>query len=131
MNNLRAQREGLAVVGLGLLAALATLKPDVIVAIAADRTVKPAAAGDVPIGRLSVEPHAVTKKCTVETRFKEFLEMKGSGAIVAGDRLKLAAPSGEVQRVAKWVAGTDAVDLLFGVAWSGGADDATIEVLSY
>jgi len=77
------------------------------------------------------------EKAAVETRFKEFIEIKASGALVAGDRIKMAAADGGgIQRVTKWISQTDALagdlpETLFGVCWKGGADGATVEVLTY
>lgn len=130
---LRAQAEGLAI----LATIAAVLVRDTIVKITADHTVDKAGAGDIPLGRLVKPARAANETGSVETRFKELIEIKGSGAIAAGDRVKLAAADGGgEQRVAKWVSQTDAAagdkpDTLFGVCWKGGADGATIEILTY
>ncbi len=129
---LRAQAEGLAV----LATIAAVLARDTIVKITADHTVNKAGAGDIPLGRLVKPARAASETGSVETRFKELIEIKGSGAIAAGDRVKMAADGGGEQRVAKWVSQTDAdagdkPDTLFGICWKGGADGATIEVLTY
>ncbi len=131
---LRAQIEGLAI----LATIAAVLAKDTFVSITGNRTVNKAGADAVVIGRISKPSAAANGKGTVETRFKELIEIKASGAVAAGDRVKLAAVDGVTgeNRVIKWTSQTDAVagdkpDTLFGVCWNGGADGATIEVLTY
>ncbi len=70
---------------------------------------------------------------TVETRFNELVEIKAAGAVAAGDVVKMAAPDGVTgeSRAAVFVSGTDAESRRYGVCWKGGADAATIEVLTY
>lgn len=130
---LRSQFEGLAV--LATIAAL--LAKDTLLAITGDATVDKAGAGAVVVGRLSVPAKTAGGKGTVETRFKELITIKASGAINAGDRVKMAAADGGgIQRVAKWVSQTDLVagdnaETLLGVCWVGGADGADIQVLTF
>jgi hypothetical protein len=130
---LRAQAEGLAI----LATIAAVLAKDTLVKITADRTVNQASANDIVIGRLAKPSRTANETGAVETRFKELIEIKASGAIAAGDRVKSAvADGGGNQQVAKWISQTDAAagdkpDTLFGVCWKGGADGATIEVLTY
>lgn len=126
---LRAQVEGLAVPA----TIAAVLEKDTIVAITGNRTVDKAGAGATPIGRLSVPARTANKTGTVETRFKELIEIKGSGALAANAKVKLAAADGTTGEnvVVAWVAGTDSAAILFGVVWNGGADGATLEVLTY
>ena len=130
----RAQVEGLGI--LAIFAAL--LAKDTLVSITGNRTVNKAGADAVVIGRVSKPAKAVNGNGSVETRFKELIEIKASGAVAAGDRVKLAAADGVTgeNRATKWTSQTDAVagdkpDSLFGVCWNGGADGATIEVLTY
>lgn len=130
---LRAQVEGLAIAVI----CAAVLTKDTLVAITADKTVNKAGANAVVIGRLVKPAKANGETGTVETRFKELITIKASGAIAAGDRVKMAAADGGgIQRVAPWVSQTDAVagdkpDTLFGVCFVGGADGADIQVLTY
>lgn len=126
---LRAQVEGLAVPA--IIAAI--LEKDTIVAITADRTVNKAGANANPIGRLSVPAKAVNGTGTVETRFKELVEMKTSGALAAGVAVKLAAPDGTTGEnvVTTWVGGTDSFERLYGVIWKGTAGVGVAEVLVY
>lgn len=129
---LRVQREGLAVPAI-----MATvLAKNALVAISADRTVALATAGDTVVGRVSVPNKSAGAKGTVETRFKELIEIMANGAIAAGDRVKMSSISGSSQRVAKFTATTaaadnDASDDILGICWFGGADTETIEVLTY
>lgn len=130
---LKAQVEGLAI----LATIAAVLAKDTILKITADHTVNKAGANDVILGRLIKPARNANETGTVETRFKELIEIKASGAIAAGDRVKLAAADGSSnQQVAKWTSQTDAdagdkPDTLFGVCWKGGADAATVEILTY
>jgi hypothetical protein len=130
---LRAQVEGLAITV--IIAAI--LVKDTIVTITGDRTVNKAGADAIPLGRLVKPASAANGEGTVETRFKELITIKASGALVAGDRVKLAAADGGgIQRVTKWISQTDAAagdkpDTLFGVVLVGGADGADVEVLTY
>lgn len=126
---LRSQKEGL-----GLPATVAAvLAQDTIVSITGNRTVNKAGANAVAIGRLSVPAKAASGKGTVETKFKELIEIKGSGALAAGALVKLAAADGTTGEnvVLVWVSGTDGFERLFGVVWNGGGDGATLEVLTY
>lgn len=134
MPKLRAQVEGLAV----MFIFAAVLAKDSIVAITADRTVGAAGANSIPVGRVSVPAREADATGTVETRFKEWIEIKASGAVAAGDVVKMAAvdPVTAESRVAKWTGQTDAVagdkpETRFGLCIKGGADGATLEVLTY
>lgn len=130
---LRAQAEGLAI----LATIAAVLAKDTLVKITADQTVSKAGANDIVIGRLTKPARTASATGTVETHFKELIEIKASGAIAAGERVKSAAADGSGnQRVAKWTSQTDTVagdlpDTLFGICWKGGADGATVEILTY
>ena len=131
---LRAHVEGLAITAIFA----AVLAKDMLVAITANGTVNKAGAGAVYIGRVLSPAKEVSGVGTIETRFKERIEIKASGAIAAGDRVKLAAADGVhgENRVAKWISQTDLVagdnaESLFGVCWIGGADGAVVEVLVY
>jgi hypothetical protein len=131
---LRAQVEGLAV----MFTFAAVLLKDTIVALTADKTVNVAGANAIPIGRVSVPAKEADATGTVETRFKEWVEVKASGAVAFGDVVKMAAvdPVTGENRVAKWTGQTDAVagdkpETRFGVCIKGGADGATLEVLTY
>lgn len=130
---LRSQFEGLAIT---VIFAAVVVK-DALVAITANNTVNAAGADAVVIGRVTKPARAANEKGTVETRFKELGKMKASGAIAAGDRVKMAAADGQGnQRVTKWISQTDAVagdkpDTLLGVCLNGGADGADVDVLIF
>ncbi len=70
---------------------------------------------------------------TVETRYKELVEIKGSGTLAAGALVKLAAVDGTTgENVAvAWVSGTDGFERVYGVVWKGGTTGATLEVLTF
>jgi hypothetical protein len=130
MTKLRAQFEGLAVPATIV---TANLPKDTLVAITANRTVDKAGANALVVGRLFKPSKTANGSGTVETRFKELVEIKASGAVAAGARVKLAAVDGTTgeNRAATFVEGTDTEPRYYGVCWSGGADGATIEVLTY
>jgi len=121
--------EGLAVIA----TIAAVLAKDTLVAITGNRTVNKAGANANVIGRLVVPAREAAKQGTVETKFKELVEIKGSGALAAGATVKLAAADGTTGEnvVVAWVSGTDGYERLYGVVWNGGADGATLEVLTY
>lgn len=127
---LRAQFEGLAVPAT---IATANLPKDTLVAITADRTVDRAGANALVVGRLFKPAREANGSGTVETRFKELVEIKASGAVAAGARVKLAAvdPVTGENRASTFVEGTDAESRYYGVCWKGGADGAVLEVLTY
>jgi hypothetical protein len=108
-----------------------------MVAITANRTVNKAGADAVVVGRLIKASKEADESGTVETRFKELIEVKADGAIAAGDVVKMSSADGSgVQRVTKWVSQTDAVpgdrpQTAIGICWNGGADGTTVEVLAY
>ncbi|HUF02798.1 MAG TPA: hypothetical protein VMM38_01340 [Aridibacter sp.] len=125
-----AHQEGLAVIAT---VETADLPKDTIVEITGDETVDKAAAGAAPIGRLVVAPADANGQGTVETRFKELVEMEGDGILAAGALVKLGtiSPTTALHTAAAWSEGVDGHALLFGVVWKGGADEATIKVLTY
>ena len=126
---LRAQVEGLAIPAI-----VATVEPkDTLVAITADKTVGKAGANAEVIGRLSVPARSVNGTGTVETKFKELVEIKTSGALAAGVKVKLAAVDGTTGEnvVTTWVSGTDGFALLYGIVWKGTAGVGVAEVLVY
>lgn len=131
---LKSQVEGLAV---AVIVATAALAKDTLVKLTGDKTVDKAGANAVVIGRLVKPARDANGSGTVETKFKELITIKASGAIAAGDRVKMAAADGGgIQRVAKWISQTDLVagdnaETLFGVCFVGGADGADIQVLTY
>lgn len=127
---LRAQVEGLAVPAT---VATAIHPKDTLVAITGDKTVDKAGLNAHPIGRISVPPKAIGQIGTVETRYKELVEVKGSGVLAAGALVKLAAVDGTTGEnvVVAWVTGTDGFERLYGVVWKGGASGATLEVLTF
>lgn len=127
---LKAQDEGL---GVPATVATANLPVDTLMSITGNATVGKAAADGFPIGRLRVPAKTTNGPGTVETRFKELVSMEADGAVTAGDWVKLGALSPtDTKHTAKvWVEGTDALKRLYGVCWVGGADEATIQVLTF
>src|SRR5687768_13183148 len=113
---LRAQVEGLAVIATVV---TADLPKDTLVAITGDRTVDKAGANAHSIGRLSVPARTANTQGTVETRYKELVEVKGSGALAAGAEVKLAAVDGTTGEnvVVAFVEGTDAEVRRYGTVW--------------
>lgn len=126
---LRAQVEGLAVPAI----IAAVLAKDTLVAITGNRTVNKAGADAVVIGRLSVPAKAINGDGTVETKFKELIEIKASGNLAAGASVKMAAADGGTGEnvVIVWVNANDEPQELFGVVWKGGNSGEVIEVLTY
>lgn len=69
-------------------------------------------------------------KGTFDVVAKHHAKCKIQTAVAAGDSFKFGAvdtTTGE-NRIAPWVAGTDAIELRAGVVWIGGAAGATAEV---
>lgn len=125
---LRAQQEGLAVIA----TIAAVLIKDTLVAITGNRTVNKAAANDVTIGRLVVPAKVIGGQGTVETRFKEFVEIKAAAAVTFGQRVKLAAPDATTgENTITPLLGTDAFEICYGVVWNGAASGGTAEVLTF
>lgn len=127
---LKAQVEGLAVPAT---VETADLPKDTIVSITGDATVDKAAADDTPIGRIVVPANTADGLGTVETKFKELVEMEADGILAAGAYVKLGAlsPTDTKHTAKAWVEGTDSIKRLYGVVWVGGADEATIQVLTF
>jgi hypothetical protein len=125
---LRAQKEGLAVK-----ATVATVEAkDTLMTISGDNTVAKAGANAIVIGRLVVPARAVNGLGTVETKFKELVEIKTGGALAAGVPVKLAAVDGTTGEniVTAWVSGTDGLKSC--TEWSGkGTAGGVAEVLAY
>ncbi|MBS1793359.1 MAG: hypothetical protein JSS81_05865 [Acidobacteria bacterium] len=127
---LRAQREGLAIPATIV---TANLPKDTLVSITADRTVDKAGVNAHAVGRVAVPSRTASGIGTIETRYKELVEIKGSGVLAAGAMVKLAAVDGTTGEnvVVAWVSGTDGAERLYGVVWKGGASGATLEVLAF
>lgn len=126
---LRAHKEGLAVIA----TIAAVLAKDTLVAITGNRTVNAAGANANPIGRLVVPAKAAAGQGTVETKFKELVEIKTGAILAAGAPVKLAALDGTTGEnvVVPWVSGTDGFERLYGVVWNGAASGGVAEVLTY
>lgn len=127
---LRAQKEGLAVPATVV---TANLPKDTLVSITGNRTVDKAGANAHAVGRLVVPSRTAAGRGTVETRYKELIEIKAANAVTAGQLVKMAAADGTTgeNRVDVWVSGTDGAERIFGVCWNGGAGGATLEVLTF
>lgn len=132
-NKTLAKFEGLAVPAIFA----AVLAKDDVVKISGNATVAKAAAGDKPLGQVTATVTAANQTGTVETKFKALVEIKGSGALAANAEVKLAAADGSGnQQVIAFTEGTATVDgdaemLRFGRVWVGGADGATLKVMTY
>jgi hypothetical protein len=109
----------------------AVVEQNRLMKISADETFAEAGANEFVAGRLVKVPDAANGLGTVETPFKELVEIVGSGALVAGGFVKMAAASGGNQRVTAWVDGTDSITRLYGIVFKGGADGATVKVLVF
>lgn len=127
---LKAQQEGLAVPAT---VETANLPVDTLMAITGDAQVDKAAADGMAIGRLRVPAKTADGTGTVETRFKELVSMEADGSITAGAWVKLGAlsPTDGAHTAKTWVEGTDTLKMLYGVAWVGGADEATVQILTF
>lgn len=127
---LRAQREGFAVVAT---VATANLAKDTLVKITGDNTVDKADANAHAIGRLVVPAKTTNGTGTVETRYKERVEIKTSGNVTAGQFAKIGAPDGTTgeNTVVQWVSGTDAWERLYGVVIKGATSGNVAEVLTF
>lgn len=126
----RASVEGLAIV----VAFAAVLAKDTLVKISANNKVaKAGTANDVVVGRVVTPATAVDGQGTIETKFKELIEIKSTATIAAGEFVKIAAADGSTgeNTAAKWVSGTDAWERLFGICLKGGDSGDTLEVLTY
>jgi hypothetical protein len=135
MTKLRAHRSTL---NIPATIVTANLPIDTIVSITGDKTVDKAGANAIPVGRVFKTARAANGSGTLETRFNALVEIKASGAVAAGEIVKLAAvdPGTGENRAAKWTGQTDAVagdkpETRYGICWKGGADGATLEVLEY
>lgn len=127
---LRSQKEGLAIPATVVTAAL---PKDTLMKITANRTIDKATAGTVHAGRLTVPSKTANGTGTLETSFKELIEIKTTEIMAAGDFVKhgvVDVTTGE-NTVAKWLVATDAVALRWGVVWSGAASGGVAEVLVY
>lgn len=127
---LRAQVEGLAVPAT---IATANLPKDTIMAITGNRTVDKGGANANPVGRLIVPSKTAGGLGTVETKYKELVEIKFGATLTAGKAVKLAAVDGTTGEnvVVEWVGGTDSFERIYGVVWNGAANGAVGEVLTY
>lgn len=127
---LKAQVEGLAVTAT---VETADLAQDTLMEITGDATVDKAPADGIPIGRLTVPAKEADGTGTVETRFKELVEMEADGILAAGAKVQLGtlSPTDGKHTAKAWVEGTDTLLQLYGVVWVGGADEATIQVLTF
>lgn len=111
----------------------ADLPQDSLVDITGDKTVDKAPADGIPIGRLSVPSKTEDGIGTVETRFKELVSMEADGTLAAGATVQLGtlSPTTGLHTAKAWIEGTDTLLQLYGVVWVGGADEATIQVLTF
>jgi len=127
---LRAQREGLAI---PVTVVTANLAKDTLVKLTADNTVDKADANAHAIGRLVVPSRTANGPGTVETRYKEKVEIKTTAVIAIGVYVKLTAPDGTTgeNTVGVWVSGTDGWERLYGVACKAAGSGGVAEVLTF
>lgn len=111
--------------------AAAALEALRLVKISADDTFADAGANEYAIGFTLKEAKAANDLIAVELfRFTKKVKMITSGALAAGEWVKLAAANGAVQRVAKFVPGVDAEERKIGLCLIGGADAAEVTFLA-
>lgn len=129
---LRAHSGGLAV---KFIVPTANLPKDTLVKITANNTVDKADANSFPLGRLVVPARIANGFGTVELsgRFKDYLEIKTTAVITAGDWVRLTAPDGTTgeNTIGVWVEGTDSIKRLIGVAIKGAASGGVAEILTF
>jgi len=99
-------------------AATTLLKGD-IVKVTANETVDEAAAGDVPRGVVVTPVTDTANKGTVMLKGREVIEILFNGNIAANAEVKMSSLSGNEQRVAAWVQGTDNENLKVGWVLKG------------
>lgn len=102
-----------------------------LVKISDDNTVTKAGSGEVVSGRVISLPESFPGLGSVETKFSSEIEVTASEEVAAGDFAKVGAASGDVQRYAKFVPGTDDPTLNVGQFLTGGIADATVSLLIY
>ncbi len=108
----------------------ATQKKGDIVKVTANETVDLAAAGDVPRGIVVKAPTDTADKGTVMLKGRNVVEILFNGNLAANTEVKLSSASGGEQRVAAFVAGTDAENLKYGWVLKG-ANGAVGLVVEY
>lgn len=125
-NKIRAISEGLAVPAT---IHTANLAKGTYVKITGDAKVDAVdTENDFPIGFIRKSTRDVDGSGTVETRFDLLVDAKCSGAIAAGDRVKIGANVGGVQTFKKFTpsgGGADVAEAAIGICWIGAADTAT------
>ena len=106
---------------------------DTLVEITGDETVAVAGADAFVAGRLVLKSGLANSEVTVETRFRELVEMKFSAALTAGTKIKLAAVDGTTgeNRAAAYVEGTDAASRWAGIVWKGAGNGGVGKVLLF
>jgi hypothetical protein len=113
----------------------AILPAGTVVELTGDWTVNKAAAGSAKVlGELLKPVKAANDIVAVETQGRKVIEGAISAeALAAGDKLKVGADgTGSVQRLAKWVLGTDNPALIVGMALkAAGAADTAFDALLY
>jgi hypothetical protein len=127
---LRAQREGLAI---PVTVVTANLPKDTLVKLTADNTVDKADANSHPIGRLVVPSRTANGPGTVETHFKEKVEIKTTAIVAFGSLVKIGVPDGTTgeNTVTNWVSGTDGFERVYGVCCKAAASGGVAEVLTF
>lgn len=107
----------------------AVLEKDRLVKVSANETVDDAAAADVPRGYVVKSPEAANGIGSVMLRGRAVVEVLFNGNIAANAEVKMSSVSGANQRVAAWVAGTDAENLKVGWVLKGANSAVGLVVL--
>lgn len=107
----------------------ADLDIDTAVEITANKTVNKTAGAGTFIGTVLAKRNAKNNG-TVDVQAKAHAKVKIKTAVTAGQSFKFDTVDGTTgeERIAPWVAGTDAIELRAGVVWVGGATGAYAEV---
>lgn len=121
--------------GLAIPATVATanLPKDTMMKITGNKTIDKATANAFNVGRLTVSSKTAGGDGTLETPFKEHIEIKTTELLAAGDFFKFGAPDGTTgeNTAAKWVDGTDSIVRRVGVIWKGAASGGVAEALTF
>lgn len=106
----------------------ADLDIDTAVKITANKTVDKHDGSGTLIGVVTAKRN-VKNNGTVDVLAKHHIKCKIQTAVTAGQSFKFGALDGTTgeNRIAPWVAGTDAIELRAGVVWIGGGSGATAE----
>jgi hypothetical protein len=112
----------------------ANLAKGLFMKITDDETIDPVTTeDDFCVGTLEKQSRVADGSGTLRTRFRALVNVKCSGAIAAGDCVKIGTTSSSVQTFKKWTAlsvsvgaiAGDSPDLIVGVCWIGAGNGET------